>query len=155
MIIFPLFTIMPQSFVSAKVLSESATLKWVKKYTTIPVPTVVAFDAEGREPWNTTLRPCIITTRLPGKHITNRMWAELTFDQQYVMAAHTARIKAELSMHCFNEIGTLSHPSSGKYVLSSLRSSIILQFCRSNDPCYLDVFKCTEFALSYYNEVYD
>src|SRR5271169_2998791 len=63
---FPLFSSVSSALVSRKVESEVATTKWVKSNTSIPVPSIHAFDVDGRAAWNSTRRPCIVMDKIRG-----------------------------------------------------------------------------------------
>lgn len=111
---FPLFSRTPADMIAEKISVEVVTLTWVKQHTSLPVPQVKGIDWSGTLPWNTTHRPLLILEHLPGKFITDNVWRGMTDTEKHRVAAHIARVTAELSFHSFDKIGSL-HPYDANY----------------------------------------
>jgi hypothetical protein len=117
---FPLFARTAIGMVSRKVESEVATTRWVAANTSIPVPTIHAFDATGKEEWNATRRPCIIMNYARGERMTEKTWKELRGEKQHKVIQQVARIITELASHHFSEIGCLYKSRAGPTTVGPL-----------------------------------
>ena len=60
---FPLKSRVSTEYMSRKVLSEAATIKWVKGNTSVPCPTIHKFDPDGSAEWNSTIVPASSWTK--------------------------------------------------------------------------------------------
>lgn len=138
---FPLFSRTHRDLIPAKLGSEVATLHWAKTHTTLPIPSIRACDYYGTQPWNATRRPCIILDHMPGKHITNNDWERMTLEQRLLVVAHVARIKAELCMHSFTQIGSLFYHKTRRYKVERLVSEAVNRYCHLHGQKHMDIFK--------------
>ena len=116
---------------SQRILSEVATMRWVGRKTTIPVPEVIAYDMNGLMPWNSTNRPCIIMEKLPGKHIKDGDWECMTPEQQFQVVNQIARVQAQMVVRPFDKIGSLeSNEDKTQGTVGRLVSEAMLSLSR-------------------------
>lgn len=126
---FPLNSRTSCKLMERKVLSEVATMNWVRQNTKIPVPAVHASDAVGTAEWNTTCRPCIIVDRIKGHNIGNEEWLKLKKPQQLRVLIQIAEVVAELGAKQFDRIGSLYESSPGNFFVGPLADLQCNEFC--------------------------
>jgi len=108
---FPLKTRTVFALLKRKILSEVATIKWLKLNTSIPCPAIHAYDPEGKSNWNATRRHCLIMDRMKGRALRNLEWRNMPSPQRDKVFQHIARVMVELGSHLFDHIGSLvEHP---------------------------------------------
>ncbi|TDL19884.1 kinase-like protein [Rickenella mellea] len=86
-----------------RVLSEVATLKWLKKNTSIPVPQVFAFDAN---PENDVGGAYMIQERIMGRPLTE-VWSKSCLVSRMEIIKQLAHFQAQLFNTSFSQIGSL------------------------------------------------
>lgn len=96
-----------------KTLSEVNTIAWIKKETSIPVPTILAYDCSHK---NELGFEWLLMEKIPGRALED-IWTSLSMTQKKRLAAKIAHVSAELFSHRFSGIGSLylreSYPISG------------------------------------------
>jgi hypothetical protein len=110
---FPLKSRTTPSLIAQKVRSEVTTTKWVKANTSIPVPTIHGFDADGTAEWNATGRPCIIMDKAYGMTVSESQWRRFSEKNMRKVLTQIAQIVVELSTHHFDRIGSLFEDEEG------------------------------------------
>ena len=126
--------------VPSSLAAEVAAIHWVKSHTTLPVPRIRAVDFDGTQPWNATRRPCIIFDRMPGKFVTDSVWESMRPEQRFLVVAHVARVKVELSMDGFTAIGSLFLPKNNHYKVQRLVSQNVSRYSFLHAKKYTDIF---------------
>ena len=98
-----------------KTLSEVATIDWMRRYTNIPVPAVIAYEASSANPvgfeW-------ILMTKLPGKPLADA-WRRLPYPAKEGLVKQFAEYSSCLFKRQLNSIGniyTTSPPQVGRIV---------------------------------------
>jgi len=104
---FPLKSQVHQDILPNKIAAEVGAMTWARSHSALPIPKVRAFDPKGNLPWNTTRRPFILLDHLPGKHITNKDWEQLSEQQRFRVLEAVANVVSALSLHPFDKIGSL------------------------------------------------
>ena len=84
--------------------SETATIKYVRHHTSIPVPETYF---ETFDPTNTVGAAFVLTERIPGTYLYT-FWYELTIDQKVDVMGQIADVLAQLSTLKFDKIGSLN-----------------------------------------------
>ena len=86
-----------------KTESESATLKYLRTYTSVPVPNVIAYDSSSQNPlgfeW-------ILLEKVDGIPLSE-VWESMDFDSKSRLSRDLGHILQQLSGLCFSEIGNL------------------------------------------------
>lgn len=95
-----------------KTLSEVATLDWIRRTTSLPVPRVIAHQP-SRE--NSIGLEWILMTKVPGKSLADR-WRSLTFDTKSSLVYELAAHSASLFRNQLRGIGNIYPDSSLPYV---------------------------------------
>ena len=126
---FPLKTRIAVALMNRKILSEVATIKWLKTNTSIPCPTIHAFDAEGNVDWNATGRHCLIMDRVKGRSLRNLEWRDMLSAQRNKVLQQIAGVMVELGSHHFDGIGSLVEHPDGSIAAGSLLEITINQYC--------------------------
>ncbi|KDQ57328.1 hypothetical protein JAAARDRAFT_35953 [Jaapia argillacea MUCL 33604] len=91
--------------------SEVATINYIKAGTSLPVPTIIAFDTSSTNG----VGPYIITEKIIGVNLES-MFSKLTPFQRHAVVAQIAEWMIELSHHRFEAIGGLVCQDSTYYV---------------------------------------
>jgi len=126
---FPLKTRTAFALMNRKILSEIATIKWLKRNTSIPCPTIHAFDADGNGEWNSTGLHCLIMDRIKGRALRNLEWRNLPSPQRDKVLRQIASIMVELGSHHFDGIGSpVEHPD-GTIGLGPLAELTCNEYC--------------------------
>lgn len=84
--------------------SEVATVKYVRQYTTIPVPETYFVNLD---PTHAVGAPFLLMERMPGIHLWN-IWQELSTEQKTSVMAQIADVLAQLAQLKFDKIGSLN-----------------------------------------------
>lgn len=95
-----------------KTLSEVATLDWIRRTTSIPVPQVIAHQP-SRE--NSIGLEWILMTKVPGKNLADR-WRSLSFDTKSNLVRELAAHSASLFRNQLRGIGNIYPDSSLPHV---------------------------------------
>ncbi|KAK7421650.1 hypothetical protein QQX98_002117 [Neonectria punicea] len=90
-----------------KVTGEVATLRWIRRFTKIPVPEIIAFDDSSD---NEIGFEWILMQLMPGTSAYSR-WRKMSFTKKKALAEQIA--KATQHTTSFRGIGTLHHASQG------------------------------------------
>lgn len=104
---FPLLSVIHPDIITNKIKTEVGAMMWAKNNTPLPIPKVHACDPGGKFPWNSTRRPFILVDFMPGKHITNKDWEQMTVAQKCHVSSQVAEVVSCLSLHAFDKIGSL------------------------------------------------
>jgi hypothetical protein len=91
-----------------KTASEVATLEYVLRYTSIPVPRVLAYSAEAQADDNIIGFEWILMERMPGVVLgDNLMLASMPLHTKFLLAEKVGSLAKELERRRFNAIGSL------------------------------------------------
>ena len=135
-----------------KSLSEVATLAWIKQHTTIPVPTVLAFNSDCTADDDELGFEWMLMEKMPGKPL-EQAWKSMTWSRKEDLVVRIAHSCAELYSKRFPAIGCLyfagQYPAtncdftklqsneSTKYVMGRYISMKFFweNHCRYHTPC--------------------
>jgi len=117
----PLYNLVSKHSISKKLDAEVSTMKWVRENTQIPVPRVHAVDLLGHADWNATHRPCIVIDKMPGRHLEEDFWEQLSREQHLHILDQVAKIQAQLYVHPFPAIGSLYYEYDDQNVPQNLQ----------------------------------
>lgn len=114
---------LPQDYddenVATSLLSEIASMNFVRSKTTIPVPRIFGHNVTK----NDFGYPYLLMEALPGTVLENRMALSIPATHKKKFAAQLARYVYELSTLRFSKIGCLSYSQSGELEVSPLQIS--------------------------------
>jgi aminoglycoside phosphotransferase (APT) family kinase protein len=97
---------------TSKSLSEIATAKHLKHFTTIPVPEIYYHDLD---PDNNIGAPFVLMERMPGRHL-HKMWDNLSLEAKKSALSQIASIVAQLASLKFDQIGSLDEHGVGPII---------------------------------------
>ena len=86
----------------AKSASEIATARYLKRFSSIPVPEIYYYDLDP----NDIGAPVVLMERIPGRHL-NKIWDDLPLDSKKSAISQIASVVAQLSSLKFDQIGSL------------------------------------------------
>ncbi|KAH0537609.1 hypothetical protein FGG08_005601 [Glutinoglossum americanum] len=112
------FPILPcLAFPEEKLRGEIATMEYLKKRTTIPVPKVLGYELRGDNPMR---RPFIILEYIEGSPLFGINLSTLSEEEQTVLYSQLASIFIQLRQQEFDQIGSLTFPPNelGKFALA-------------------------------------
>ncbi|KAH8688992.1 kinase-like domain-containing protein [Talaromyces proteolyticus] len=96
-----------------KTSNEAAILDWVSQNTSIPVPSVIRYDATTNNPLN---REFIILTRSPGVTLSD-IYDSLSQEDLDNICRQLMKFLVEIHQHPFNQIGGLVHSDDQKKII--------------------------------------
>ncbi|OBZ75254.1 Altered inheritance of mitochondria protein 9, mitochondrial [Grifola frondosa] len=108
--------------ISHRILSEVATLNFVRKNTSIPVPKVLAVDTDPHNPVNARYT---LQERILG-HPLEDVWESLSSAQLQTIISQVARFEGELFQTRFSSIGSLLEDPDGQFSVGHLGLSCLL-----------------------------
>jgi aminoglycoside phosphotransferase (APT) family kinase protein len=96
----------------AKSVSEIATARYLKRFTSIPVPEIYYYDLD---PDNDIGAPVVLMERMPGRHL-NKIWDDLSLDSKKSALSQIASVVVQLSSLKFDQIGSLDELGVGPII---------------------------------------
>ncbi|KAH6634909.1 kinase-like domain-containing protein [Chaetomium sp. MPI-SDFR-AT-0129] len=96
----------------AKSVSEIATARYLRQFSSIPVPEIYYYDLN---PDNGVGAPFILMQRMPGWHL-NKIWDTLSLDGKKSALSEIAAVIAQLSSLKFDHIGSLDENGVGPLI---------------------------------------
>lgn len=100
----------------AKEESEIATMRYVRKHTTLPVPEIYYHDLS---PYNDVGAPFTLLEKLPGQHLY-KTWDDLSLEHKKKALSEVASIVVQLSSLHFDKIGCLTEDGLGPVINQGL-----------------------------------
>ena len=104
---FPLKCRLHPDLVADMVRAEAGAMGWARNHSALPIPKIRAFDHKGTVAWNTLRRPFLLVDHVPGKHITNKDWENMSEAQKLRAIDGVANVVVLLSLYPFEQIGSL------------------------------------------------
>ncbi len=95
-----------------KSVSEIATARYLKRFSSIPVPEIYYYDLD---PDNDIGAPVVLMERMPGRHL-NKIWDDLSLDSKKSALSQMASVVAQLSSLKFDQIGSLDEHGVGPII---------------------------------------
>ncbi|KAF8520306.1 hypothetical protein JB92DRAFT_3141497 [Gautieria morchelliformis] len=86
-----------------RISSEVATMRYVEKHTTVPVPRVIEYSAESK---GLVGSPYIVMSKAEGVPLST-LWDDMEDEKRNILLQQVVDIFIELSLHRFDKIGSL------------------------------------------------
>ncbi|KAG9252587.1 kinase-like domain-containing protein [Emericellopsis atlantica] len=142
-----------------KIQSEIATLRYVKRNTTIPVPEVYGYGSGGSHNTNNpTGRPYLILEYIPGRPLDSGDLLTCSDDASRLFYSQLASILSQLRMQRFDYAGSLTADDEGELTVTSPHSidlnSIQLYSGQQIKPCERHT-SATDFACFSYQVLFN